>query len=1028
MKILNLLLRKAKAGSFLLLLFALLCQFSTNAQSIKVSGTVTSSEDQGPIPGVSVIVKGTQNGVSTDFDGLFSIKANVGDILEFSYIGMIQKKLKVKNATMNVVLDPSVESLEEIVVIGYGTVKKKEITGAVVQVKAEDLESIVSSDLGAALQGQVSGVNIVSSSEPGGTSEILIRGVTSLSGDNTPLYVVDGVIQDGDPRIPPSDIETINVLKDAASTAIYGVRGATGVILITTKQGKPGSLQVRVNASYAIQHRRAAVPLMNSVEQTYFDVVQSRNVNGSYDDQVSLQILQQPRSFLNETNLSDLIFTNNVPTQDYNINVSGGTEDITYNVSTGFFSQEGLQINSAYNRFNIRASTVYEKNKLRIQSSVSMNKDTRDIPQGNLLSQSIVYRPTQNGLNLDNLDELSQGGDDVNRLGWVIESLRTTNVYKTTRAAATLNLKYQATEHLSLSSNLGLTSINSIGKIYRPYQEIYNNQTPPVLQSQPEDSFVSNRTRFTTNTIADFGATYSRVFDEKHDVTLTAFINGEKNESEAFTATRNGATNDDVQVLNGATGTQFVSSGNDYEQTRIGLIGRLQYSYKGKYILSSSLRRDGSSKFPVDNRWGTFPSIALAWNVSDEPFWDKYKNAVNNFRLRLSQGTVGVDRIGDYLYSAGISQDINYATSTGSVSLGATQENFVNRVLKWEETTQQNIGFDFGFLRNRLTLSAEYYHSDKSNMLFPVFIPNSAGGGNNATVVLNVGDMVNSGLELALGFRGNIGNVRYRMNGTFSTNQNEVTKISGDTKFQLTTDSGLVGRAPQQSRVTALAVGREAAAFFLWRTDGILDTEVKLAEYQNNIDRNARMGDTKFIDQNNDGVLDESDRVYSGSGLPEYELGYTFNANYKNWDFSMNWYAALGQEIMNGFDAWAYGFGRHKDQIYQWSPQNQNSTVPTYRNDVTRHNNYLGYSDLWLEDGSYLRLRQVSMGYSFPKNTLDKMGLSRLRFYVRAQNPLTITKYSGYNPEVGGGIQARGLDKNTGPISSQYMLGVNINF
>lgn len=1027
MKILNLLLKKEKTNSCVLLFFLML-SFTTFAQTVTVTGTVTDVEDKSPIPGVTVVVKGTQNGNSTDFDGNYSIKAKIGDILVFSYLGMKEKSMKVIGSKLNVELSADVESLEEIVVIGYGSVKKKELTGAVAQVKAEDIESIVSADLATALQGQVSGVNIVSSSEPGGDSEILIRGVTSLSGDNTPLYVVDGVIQDGDPRIPPSDIETINILKDAASTAIYGVRGATGVILITTKQGKPGSLQVRVNGSYAIQNRRSAVPLMNSLEQTYFDIVQNRNVNGGFDDQVNLQILQQPRFFLNETDLNDLIFRNNVPTQNYNVNVSGGTEDITYNVAVGFFSQEGLQVNSAYERFNIRASTVYEKNKLRIQSSVALNTDSRDIPQGNLLSQSIVYRPTQNGINLENLEELAQGGDDVNRLGWVIESLRTTNNLKTVRSNATLNLNYQVTKDLTLASNLGLTTINQFGKIYRPYQEIFNNQNPPVLQSQPEDSFISNRTRFTQNILTEFGATYKTKLGEDHNFTLTTFVNAEKNKSEAFTATRNGATNADVQVLDGATGTQFVSSGFDYEDTRIGFIGRLQYNYKGKYLLSSSIRRDGSSKFPSDNRWGTFPSIALAWNISDEVFWRQFKGTVNNFRLRLSQGTVGVDRIRSYGFSGGITQDINYASSTGLLSLGATQEDFVNKVLGWEETTQQNIGFDFGFFKNKLTLSAEYYHSDKKDMLLPVFIPNSAGGGDRANVVLNVGDMTNDGLELALGYRTRIGKTRIRMNGTFSTNKNEITRLYGDTTFQLSGDNGLVGRAPQQSQVTAHVVGHEASAFFLWRTDGLLDTEEKLATYQTNIDRNARMGDTKFIDQNNDGQLDDSDRVYSGSGLPTYEIGYTFNANYKNWDFSMNWYAALGQEIMNGFDAWAYGFGRHKDLIYQWSPQNQNSPVPAYRNDVRRHNNYLGYSDLWLEDGSYLRLRQVSVGYSFPKKTLEKLGVSRLRFYVRAQNPLTITKYSGYNPEVGGGIAARGLDKNTGPISSQYMLGVNFNF
>ncbi|WP_233244091.1 SusC/RagA family TonB-linked outer membrane protein [Allotamlana fucoidanivorans] len=1006
-------------------MLALLCNLNVFAQSVTVSGTVTGATDGMPIPGVTVLVEGTSTGAVTDFDGNYSISTSIGNTLVFSYVGMQSQSIKITGNTVNVVLDEDIDELDEVVVIGYGSVKKQEVTGAVTQVKAEDITSVVTADLASALQGQASGVNVVASSEPGGEAQILIRGITSLSGDNTPLYVVDGVVQNGDPQIPPTEIETINILKDAASTAVYGVRGATGVILITTKQGKPGSLQVRLNASYAIQHRNAAVPLMNSLEQTYADIVQNRNVNNGFDDQASLQIKQQPLQFQNETNINDLIFNQNVPVQNYDLNVSGGTEDITYSVNLGYFNQEGLQINSGYKRFNTRANTVYHKNKLRIQASVGLNTDKRDIPQGFLLSQSIVYRPTQNGINIDNFDDLNQGGDDVNRLGWVIESLRTTNVLKTTRANATLNLNYEIIDGLSLSGNFGLTSVNNIGKIVRPYQEIYNNQNPPRLQSQPEDSYVDMRTRFTTNVLTEIGATYEKEINDDHKFTFTVFGTAESNTSEAFSARRNGATNPNIEVLNGATGTQSVSSGFDYTDTRIGILGRVQYGYKGRYLLSSSVRRDGSSKFPSFNHWGTFPSVALAWNISEEEWWNK--KTVNNFRLRLSQGTVGVDRFQSYAFQAGITQDLNYHTSGGGLSLGAAQTNYVNSVVSWESTTQSNIGIDLGFLKNKITFSAEYYHADKEDMLFPVFIPPSTGGGNNAQVVLNVGNMTNSGLELTAGYRGKIGKVNFRMNGTFSTNENKITKINNNTEFLLTNDFGLVGRAPQQSRVTALAVGHEAASFFLWRTDGIIDTEEKLAEYQQ-IVGSAKMGDTRFIDQNGDGSLDIEDRVYSGSGLPDYEIGYTFNANWKSFDFSMNWYASIGAEIMNGFNAWAYGFGRHKDLLYQWQKTNPTSTIPSYQNDVRRHDNYLGYSDLWLEDGSYLRLRQVSLGYSIPKKTVERWGFNRLRFYVRAQNPLTFTKYSGYNPEVGGGIAARGLDKNTGPISSQWMLGLNFDF
>jgi TonB-dependent starch-binding outer membrane protein SusC len=1000
--------------------------------NVTVKGVIA-GEDGLPIPGVVVLLvkEGKPVGTISDFDGVYTIDAKIGDKLLFSYLGMTSKTVTITNTQLNVTLAEESSQLDEVVVIGYGSVKKKELTGAVTQVKAEDLETIVTSDLGTALQGQAAGVNVVSSSTPGGSAEILIRGITSLE-NNTPLFVVDGVVQEGDPRIPPADIETIDILKDAASTAIYGARGATGVIIITTKQGKPGTLLVRASGTYSINHRRAAVPLMNSLEQTYFDVVTQRNVQGAFDDQVSLQLLQNPIFFQNETDLNDILFRQNVPTQNYNANISGGTEDITYNVSLGFYDEQGLLINSNYNRFNTRINTVYKKNKIRIQSSLALITDSRDIPQSNLLSQAIVYRPTQNALDLTVFDELTQDGDDVNRLGWIIESLRTENNIKSVRTNASFALDYDITKELKFSSTVGLTTYNSYRKEYRPYQEIYN--PAGNLQTQPSNSYVENQTFYNRSLNINAGLTYQKQFED-HKLVFTFFATQEKYQNEGFRAQRRGATNPDGRVLDLATGDQSVSSGFDYVNTRIGTIGRIQYDYKGRYILSSSIRRDGSSLVSYlvspKEQWGIFPSVAFAWNVSDESFWDNMKS-INNFKLRLSHGTVGNDRVRPYSFIAGIEQNINYIGTDGTtgnefLNLGATQIAFANSTLKWESTTTSNIGIDLGLFKNKLTLTAEYYYTDKEDMLFPVYLPLSAGGGSNANVTLNVGNMVNKGFELSAGYNGKVGNVTYKMNGTFSTNQNEITQINGDTDLIQTNDFGLVGRAPLQSRITYLALGREVGAFYLWRTDGIINTEEKLAEYQK-IDNNARMGDTRYIDQNIDGILDDKDRVYSGSGLPKYEIGYNLNLKYKSFDFSMNWYAALGQEIMNGFDAWAYGFGRHKDQIYQWSEVNPDSNIPAYRNDMRRHPNYLGYSDHWLEDGSYIRLRQVSLGYNIPWNTVQKWGFRQLRFYVSAQNPLTITKYSGYNPEIGGGVVSRGLDKDTGPISAQYLVGINVQF
>ncbi|WP_298363604.1 TonB-dependent receptor [uncultured Lutibacter sp.] len=1022
----TLLSKRVKAHYLLFTLFALLCSLNIQAQKIVVQGVV--SDETGPMPGVTVLVQGTSNGTTTNFDGQYSINANIGDVLLFSFLGMENQALKVKGAQMNVVMTSNIEGLEEVVVIGYGTVKKKELTGAVTQVKAEDLEKVISADLGDVLQGQAAGVNVIASSDPGGQSEILIRGITTL-GDNTPLYVVDGIIQEGDPRIAPSDIETIDILKDAASTAIYGSRGATGVILISTKQGKEGSLQVRTNASYAIQHRNAANPLMNSLEQSYFNIVTQRNVVGAFDDEVVLRMATSPYSFQNETDLNDIVFRNNVPTQNYNTNISGGTKDITYNVSVGLFDQEGLMVNSGFQRFNTRANTVYKKNKLRIQTSTGITIEKRDIPQNSLIVQAIKYFPTQNGIDLDSNDDIETlGGDDSNRLGWVLNSLKTTDNSKTVRTNASVKIDYDIFKDLRVSANGGITTTNSIRKRFVPYQLVTNLQNGTT--SNPSDSYVRSTTDARTSYSLDVGATYQKQIED-HKITVAAFLTSEQYEYEGFYAERAGVLDPDIQVLNAATLEMDVGSSNGYTDKLIGTIGRLQYDYKGKYLLSTSVRRDGSSKFAPGNKWGVFPSAAVAWNVSDENFWNGLKGTINNFKLRASQGSVGNQRIQSYQFSAGIEQNIDYvktnANGEETLALGATQERFANELLKWETTTQTNIGVDLGLFKNKLTISAEYYNTDKKDMLFPVILSPSAGGGQNANVVLNVGNMTNKGAEVSVGYRGRSGKVNWRMNGTFSTNKNEITNINGQSDFLFTNDWGLISGARDQSQVTALALGHEAGAFFLLTTNGIIDSEEKLLEYQTLVP-SARMGDVIYNDTNGDDVIDNNDRVYSGSGLPEFEIGYNFNANYKGFDFAMNWYGAFGQEIMNGGKATAYAYGRHKDLIYQWSPQNTETTIPAFRGDIKKHPNFLGYSDLWLEDGSYIRLKSVTLGYSIPKKALDKIGLTRLRLYVSAQNPLTITDYEGYNPEVGGGITARGLDKGVGPASSQWLLGLNLNF
>lgn len=1004
------------------------------AQNTTIKGVIISNEDNLPIPGVSVLVKGTNTGAISDFDGNYSVKAKIGDVLLFSYLGMSDKTLTVTSETLNVTMTADLEDLEEVVVVGYGTVKKKEITGAVSSVKAEDIEQIVTSDLGTALQGQMAGVNVIASSgQPGATSEILIRGITTVSGSNTPLFVVDGVPQDGDPGISPNEIEKIDVLKDAASTAIYGTRGAPGVILITTKRGQAGSLSVRLNSSYGIQHlNNSPTRLMNSNQQTYFDLVSSRNGTslGLLDDEIDIIGLNTGK-LQHDTNLFDHIVIDDQPEQNHSVNVSGGTKDITYSVVSGFYKKEGTLVNSDFERFNMRANTQYKHNKWNIRLSSAVTSEKTEFSPGGLTTQIIKYQPTRQDLTEIDPGEtiIALNGLNGTITGWVLESFENERTRNTVRTQSNLNVTYEAFKGLKLTSRFGVTTANEYEHSFNPFRQVFdvfgNNLSPSSSSS------VSNSALRRLNKSFDVFATYNFKVQEDHDFTFTAGLTSENYFTERFRASRSRVFTNEIKTLSGTSENPDVSSGFDSRHKIQGVIGRVQYGYKGKYLFSSNVRRDASSRFAEKFRSNIFPSAAFAWNVSDEGFWNGMKKVVNNIRFRASYGEVGNVSFPDYSFDPTITPGIDYAFGAGSSAIlvnGASQTGFANKEIKWETSIQKNIGLDLGFFKNKLTFNLEYYDKSNEDMLFPIVVPASSGGGGNSQVIFNVGDMSNKGFELTAGYRESIGKLKVRMNGTFTTNKNKITRINGLGGFTYTNDSGLISGARDDSQITTLAEGYEAGAYFLYPTDGIVNNADELAAYRA-IEPGAQMGDLIYKDTSGNGSIGEEDRVYSGSGLPEYEIGYNLNLNYKGFDLSMNWYAALGHEVMNGSKATAFGYGRHEDLVYQWSEANPDSQIPAYRGNVKNHDNYKGYTDLWLEDGDYIRLRQATLGYSFSKKFLERLGgINRLRFYVSAQNPITITNYTGYDPEVGGRITSRGLDKGNYPKTATYLLGLNLNF
>ncbi|UMB54051.1 TonB-dependent receptor [Lutibacter sp. A64] len=1015
-------------GSILSAVFVFLFTISLQAQEITVQGVVTAVEDGFPIPGVTVLVKDTNTGTTTNFDGEYSIVAKKGDILVFSFVGMTPKSIKVEKSQLNISMATDTQSLEEVVVIGYGTVSKKELTGAVSQVKAENIEEFVASDVASMLQGQVAGVNITSASgEPGSESSIQIRGITSLGGSNTPLFVVDGIPQQGDPGLSANEIETIDVLKDAASAAVYGTRGAAGVILITTKKGKVGKTNVSIDANYGVQHLGEDVPLMNTNDRVYFENMRYAYTDWNYEPGPS----KNPEWLNNDNKFSDYVLVDNASTQQYSLNVSGGTGDFSYNAVGGFFNQEGVLLNSGYKRYNGRATTSYNVDKWKITSSIAFTIQDTERASNGLIVNAQRYPSYYPEVDPDASEVFTDGtGGVTTPLNILVNSLKRKDNSKSDRLNTSLSVTRKLMDQLKLTSNVGGSTTNYLRNIFVPPYTV-TNVLEGTSEVDPTKSYVQATTSRATTFSFDVGLDYKESFG---DHTVGAVLNGSvyENSYETFTAYKQGVTNENVEVLNGATINPDAYSGFNYNTKILSFLGRIQYDYKGKYLFSGVIRKDGSSKFGEANRWGTFPSVSLGWNVSDENFWESIKPIVNNFKIRASYGTVGNESFPAYEYSSSIEQGSDYIfdESDNYVNYGSSIKSYANRDVKWETSVQQNLGFDFSFLKNSITLTADYYITNKDDMLFQVELPGSAGAYYDPSITLNVGDMKNTGLEIAAGYQKSFGKHKLQANAVFAMNDNEITSMEGDRNLIYNSNSTLIS-GDTNSMVTVLAEGYEAGAFWLYETDGVIQTQEQLDAYRKYPSKiNADFGDLIYVDHNDDGDITVEDRHYMGSGQSDFEIGFNFKWIYNNFDFTMNWYGSSGAEIMNGTKAATYTYATHGDLVNMWTPENPTSNIPLWTGDSKSGlPNLVATTDYWLEDGDYIRLKLVSIGYTIPKKKLEKLNISNFRIFVLAQNALTFTKYEGYDPEVGGANVARnGMDVSRYPLASLYSLGIKFNF
>jgi len=1002
----------------------------SSAQNIEVNGIVTG--DGETLIGATVLIKGSSSGTTTDFDGAYSISVPPDATLSFSYTGFTSVDAPVDNrTTIDVVLATQSSLLDEIVVVGYGTQRKKEVTGAVVKVEAATILKTATADLGDALQGNVAGVNVqASSGRPGDGSNIQIRGLGSINaGALGPLYVVDGIPYDRDPNISPDQIKSIDILKDGAAASIYGTRASNGVILITTKKGVVGEMKVDFSMYAGVQNITSGTPLMNAQEQMYAEEVR---LNALGRD--PLIFFFNPDALDYDSDFVGDVQNNNAGMQNYSLGVSGGVKNLTLSFNSNYFNQNGILINSGFDRLTNRVSGEFTKGKFKAFATVNFTEEHREQEPFALYEYGIVQAPWQPSLN--QITAIGESGVQIpvrNEIQYSFLSRQLDNIdkRKVNSSNIALNLQYEILEGLKYKVNIGRNSWDYQREFFQPQYLVYRtdgtyNPTASRPQAILNENFIFSHKEALENVL-----TYDKAFG-LHKLNFLGVVSYERFNSKnvgtgvIYSETAN---NDIVNLGAGSDGIKPTSQ--DERRTLSGKLFRAQYNFNDKYLVSGSIRRDGSSKFSESNRYGNFLGFSAGWNITSEDFFNFEK--IDALKLRISAAEVGNQDIPSYAFAPIIETGVNYPFGPNEgLSFGSIQRTYVNSNIKWETTQSKNIGIDLTMLDYRLNFTADVYINEKKDMLLSERLPPSTGTHQPraqdfySVKITNAGNMVNKGIELALNYQDRTTwGMKYKLTSTFTKNVNEVTDLNGiDRGFA--NARPITSQGPNIDYTTFLATGYEAGAFFLIQNDGVIKTDEELQIYKETLDPSAQLGDIKYIDENEDGMINDLDRVYSGSGQPEFEAGLGLSMEYRNFDFFVQGYFSYGAEIYNGSKLYAYAVGRHKDLYYQWSPQNAESDIPADRQNAF-HNNVRARSDLFLEDGTYLRIRNINLGYSIPG--LDRIGMDNLRIYVSAMNPFTFTNYEGYDPEVGGdGLFLRGVDRGNYPVSRRFIGGIQASF
>lgn len=1015
--------------ALLLSLFMIQSGFAQE-QSKFVSGNVISADDNMGVPGATILVQGTKTSTATDFDGLYKIEAKTGDVLVFSFMGYKTQKITVgENKKINVTMQAETAELKEIVVIGYGTQKKKVNTAATSLVSGKDIQQVASLDVTNALQGQASGVNVTSSSgQPGANMVVNIRGA-GTAGKSDPLYVVDGVVVDnGISYLDPSVIERVDVLKDASAASIYGARAANGVILVTTKKGKDGKMNVSFNSYTGFQQVAKKLDLMNT--QEYTTIMNEARVNSG------LTPLYTPAQVaaLPNHDWQDDLFNEGAMKQNHSLLITGGDKKSTIATGISYYGQEGMiggaNSQSQYDRitFSVNSTSEVIENHLKIGENFTLsNTKSSGVADDGIYSNGI--RSFLNAAPIDaaydangNFAKSTISADVSNPVGSLYYN--NFNQTKVNRYVGNIFAELKFLKDFTFRTSFGVDMTDSNYRSFRPVYSLSssdNNTVSSVTQSGTKSSgWIFENTLQYKTTIA--GA---------HNFDFLVGTSAKKNTADYMEGQGRNLIFTDFEhayLDNAKDPTSNVVKGNRTDYAIQSYFGRMLYDYNNKYLFSATVRRDGSSEFGPNNKYAIFPSFSAGWNLDREAFF-KENAVVNTFKLRASWGQNGNDQFSRrFAYMSTISsKDKTYHFGTGDETLlvGSSPDQLSDPNLKWETSEQLDFGFDATLFTN-FSLTFDYYDKKTKDWLVLASIPTYAGA---SAPYVNGGDVSNKGFEVAVAYRKSFGNWNFGINANVSHNKNEVLRIANNEGIIHGESNLLFQGLDEMNRVE---VGKPMGYFYGLKTAGIFQNAAEVAA---GVQPNAQPGDVRFVDLNKDGQIDANDKTEVGNPNPDYTYGVNFDLSYKAFDLTVNTYGSAGGQNVFGIHDYTRAYTNNTTEVLnRWTSEGTSNTTPRVTYGTDPNGNYTKFSDLYVQDSDFFRIKNITVGCDLTKLTNKLNFFSKFRLYVAANNLYTFTKYKGMDPEIGFGNTtvgqewARGIDVGFYPQPRTYMMGLNVNF